>query len=381
MKKKTVKKLTKKALVKKTKRLSAAIRPYELYALIMAGGKGTRFWPESTSTRPKQYLSLISEKSLLQETIERFDRFVEQDKRFVVTVAEQEELCRKSSKGKINSKGIIFEPTGRNTAPCILMSLATLVMKGVGMDDVVAIVPSDHVILNQTGFHATIQKASDFAHRHQQIVTIGITPHFPHTGFGYIQKGKLIEEEAFGVSKFKEKPHFELAAAYVKSGQYLWNAGMFVAPVKVFLQEFEEHAPEMFEHFEALCKTADNPKALKAVYQKLPSDSIDYAVMEKSSNIAVMPATFDWNDLGSWDALATVLNETHGNTVVKSQGTLFLNSADNVIFAPDRFVSLINMDKHIVVVNDKVVLVAPLKDAQEIKKVVEQLQKQRPDLI
>ena len=377
--KKTTKRLSK-APIKKQAKAKAPAKAFDLFALIMAGGKGTRFWPESTSKRPKQYLTLISEKTLLQETIDRFESFVAAENRFVVTVQEQEDLCRKSTKGKINSRGMIFEPTGRNTAPCILMSLANLLEKGVGMDDVVAIVPSDHVILNQKGFHQTIQKAADFSHRHQQIVTIGITPHFPHTGFGYILKGDLIEEEAFKVNRFKEKPHFELAAAYVKSGQYLWNAGMFVAPVKVFLQEFAEHSPEMFEHFDALRKTAENPRALKNVYMKLPSDSIDYAVMEKSENIAVMPATFDWNDLGSWDALASVLSETHGNTVVKSEGTHFLNSADNVVFAPGKFVSLINMDKHVVVVNENVVLVAPLKDAQEIKKVVEQLQKDRPDL-
>lgn len=378
--KKATKRLSK-APIKKQSKMKSSAKAFNLFALIMAGGKGTRFWPESTSKRPKQYLNLISEKTLLQETIDRFEEFVPTENRFVVTVLEQEDLCRKSTRGKINSRGMIFEPTGRNTAPCILMSLANLLEKGVGMDDVVAIVPSDHVILNKKGFHQTIQKAADFSHQHQQIVTIGITPHFPHTGFGYILKGDLIEEEAFQVNRFKEKPHFELAAAYVKSGQYLWNAGMFVAPVKVFMQEFAEHSPEMFEHFEALRKTAENPRALKNVYMKLPSDSIDYAVMEKSENIAVMPANFDWNDLGSWDALASVLSETHGNTVVKSEGTHFLNSADNVVFAPGKFVSLINMDKHVVVVNDNVVLVAPLKDAQEIKKVVEQLQKERPDLI
>lgn len=355
-------------------------KSYDLYALIMAGGKGTRFWPESTAKKPKQYLNLISEKSLLEETCDRFDKFIVKDKRFVVTVKEQEKLCKVSSDGKINKDGIIFEPTGRNTGPCILMSLTTLLQKGVSEDDVVVIVPSDHVILNKKGFHTTIKKAADFSHKNQQIVTIGITPNFPHTGFGYIQKGKLLNEEAFKVSRFKEKPHFELATEYVKSGQYLWNAGMFVAPIKVFLEEFSEHAPEMFKHFDALIKVK-NFSQLKTVYEKLPSDSIDYAIMEKSNRIAVMPASFDWNDLGSWDALSSVITETHGNTVVKSEGEFFLNSTDNVVFTPGHFVTLINMDKHIVVVNDKVVMVAPVQDAQEIKKVVEHLKKTRPDLL
>ena len=330
---------------------------------------------------PKQYLSLISKKSLLAETLERFERFIDKDKRYIVTVKEQEKLCKSSGKDKINSKGIIFEPTGRNTGPCILMSLAALLENGISEEDVVTIVPSDHVILNKKGFHSTIRKAADFSYKNQQIVTIGITPNFPHTGFGYIQKGKLINEEAFEVSRFKEKPHFELAAEYVRSGQYLWNAGMFVAPIKVFLEEFAEHAPDMFKHFTALCETVKSPAKLKKVYEKLPSDSIDYAIMEKSDRITVMPANFDWNDLGSWDALSSVITETHGNTVVKSKGEFFLNSTDNVVFAPDKFVSLINMDKHIVVVNDDVVMVAPVKDAQEIKKVVEHLKKARPDLV
>ncbi len=346
----------------------------------MAGGKGTRFWPESIEKKPKQYLSLISSKSLLEETLTRFDKFIEKEKRFVVTVREQEKLAKASSKGKINKQGIIYEPSGRNTGPCILMSLASLLQKGVTLNDVVAIVPSDHVILNKKGFHSTLKKAADFSHKNQQIVTIGITPHFPHTGFGYIQKGKLLNEEAFKVSRFKEKPHFELANEYVKSGQYLWNAGMFVAPIKVFLEEFAAHAPTMYQYWDALLK-AKTPVALKKVYDKLPSDSIDYAIMEKSNRIAVMPANFDWNDLGSWDALSSVIDEKHGNTVVRSDGEFFLNSTDNVIFAPNHFVSLINMEKHIVVVNDKVVLVAPVKDSQEIKKIVEHLKKARPELL
>ncbi|RPJ71818.1 MAG: mannose-1-phosphate guanylyltransferase [Alphaproteobacteria bacterium] len=354
---------------------------YAFYGLIMAGGKGTRFWPESTAAKPKQYLNLISSKSLLEETLDRFDSFINSDRRFVVTVREQQALCEQSSTGKIAKDGIIFEPSGRNTGPCILMSIASLLSKGVSLDDVIAIVPSDHVILNKTGFHATLKKAADFSVKKQNIVTIGITPNFPHTGFGYIEKGELVDGEAFRVNRFKEKPHFELAKEYIRSGDYLWNAGMFVAPIKVLLEEFKLHAPKMYEHFEELKSSINNPEELKIAYEKMPADSIDYAVMEKSKKVSVVPATFDWNDMGSWDALSSVIEETHGNTLVKSDGAFFLNSADNVVFAPNKFVALINMDKHIVVSNDKVVLVAPVADAQDIKKVVEHLKINRPDLI
>ena len=347
----------------------------------MAGGRGTRFWPESTQAKPKQYLNLTSTKSLLEETLDRFDLLIEKERRFIVTIKEQEALCVESSTGKVAQNGIIFEPSGRNTGPCILMSIAALLDKGVSPDDVIAIVPSDHVILNRKGFHETMKKSADFAAHNQNIVIIGITPHFPHTGFGYIEKGEMIEGEGFKVSRFKEKPHFELAKEYIRSGNYLWNAGMFVAPIKILLKEFSLHAPKMYEHFQELQLVINDPVKLKAVYEKIPADSIDYCVMEKSKNISVVPANFDWNDMGSWDALTSVIEETHGNTLVKSDGAFFLNSADNVVFAPDKFVALINMDNHIVVVNDKVVLVAPVADSQEIKKVVEHLKIARPDLI
>ncbi len=351
------------------------------YCLIMAGGKGTRFWPESTQSKPKQYLNLLSTKSLLEETLDRFDSLIGIDRRYIVTVKEQQALCIQSSVGKIAKDGIIYEPSGRNTGPCVLMSIAALLDKGVSPDDVMAIVPADHVILNHKGFHETMKRAADFSVLKNNIVTIGITPNFPHTGFGYIEKGELIEGEGFQVTRFKEKPHFELAKEYIRSGNYLWNAGMFVAPIKILLEEFQMHAPKMYEHFSEMKRVINDPIKLKAVYEKMPSDSIDYCIMEKSSRVSVIPATFDWNDMGSWDALTSVIDETHGNTLVKSDGAFFLNSADNVIFAPDKFVALINMEKHIVVVNDKVVLVAPVADSQEIKKVVEHLRVNRPDLI
>ena len=328
--------------------MSSFANLFNFYTLVMAGGKGTRFWPESTEKKPKQYLNLISSKTLLEETYDRFDKMIDLDHRYVVTVKDQEALCKLSSEGKIAKDGMIFEPSGRNTGPCILLSIATLLSRGLSESDVIAIVPSDHVILNHKGFQQTLKKAAFFAHQKQNIVTIGITPHFPHTGFGYIQKGELQDGEAFKVSRFKEKPHFELAKEYVSTGDYLWNAGMFVAPIGVLLNEFKIHAPKMYVHFEELKNSVNDAGKLKEVYEKIPADSIDYAVMEKSQKVSVVPANFDWNDMGSWDALSAVVTETHGNTVVKSDGDFFLNSADNVVFTPGKFVALINLDKHIV---------------------------------
>jgi mannose-1-phosphate guanylyltransferase len=355
------------------------LKKENIIGLIMAGGKGTRFWPESTTLRPKQYLSIFGEKSLLEESCDRFDGLIESKNRYVITVKDQEGLCVKSTQNKI--KSIIFEPEGRNTGPCIMLSLASLLSDGVDENSVVVIVPSDHVILNKAGFRDTIFKAAQISSQNNEIVTIGITPSFPHTGFGYIEKGELYKAESFKVSRFKEKPHFELAKEYVSSGKYLWNAGMFVSPIKVLLEEFEKHAPKMFEHFKHLQKDIGDFDKLKLSYSKIPSDSFDYAVLEKTNRISVIPANFDWNDLGSWDALTSVVPETNGNTVVKANGNEFLNSNGNIVYAPNHFVSLVDLKDHIVVVNDKVVLIAPVSSSQEIKNIVGRLKGKREDLL
>ena len=341
-----------------------------LYCMVMAGGKGTRFWPESTSKRPKQYLSLVSEQSLLAETLDRFDGLVESDKRFIVTVKEQAELADSNSQGKVGSKGLIFEPSGRNTAPCILLGLVQLKELGASDEDIVAIVPADHVILNKNGFQGTIKKAAELAASKNKIVTIGITPNFPHTGYGYIQKGEEVLEASFDVAEFKEKPNVETAKEYVASGQYLWNAGMFMGKIGVLMQEFEKHASEIFAFASGLKENLSNFEKLTEVYNQIPSDSIDYAIMEKSSEVMVVPAQFDWNDLGSWDALESVIEKKDENIIASARDFYGQNAKGNIVFAPDKFVSLVNVDDLIVVSNENAVVVLPKSDSQEVKKIV-----------
>jgi len=344
----------------------------QMFCLVMAGGKGTRFWPESTTKKPKQYLNLTSEKSLLTETLLRFDGLVPNEKRYIVTVKEQAGLADENSTGMVSKDGLIFEPSGRNTAPCILLSLATLKAQGASDDDVVTIVPSDHVIMNAEGFRQTIKGAVDLAAANDYIVTIGIPPHFPHTGFGYIQKGESVES-AFAVSEFKEKPDFDTAKSYLASGNYFWNAGMFLGKIGVLLEEFKKHSPETFCHYESLLAAIGDEKQLAEVYNKIPKDSIDYAIMEKSTRVAVCEARFDWNDLGSWDALESVLDKQRENTIVKADDVYLENSEGNIIYAPDKFVSLINMQDTIVISNEKSVVVLPKKDSQNVKHIVEYL--------
>lgn len=344
-----------------------------LYCVVMAGGQGTRFWPESTTKKPKQYLSLTSDKSLLTETLMRFEGLVPESRRYIVTVKNQEALVKENSKGFIGNDGIIFEPSGRNTAPCILLSLAKLINDGASLDDVVAIVPSDHVILNQEGFKQTIRDAADVAISKNKIVTIGIQPHFPHTGFGYIQRGEKLVDETFNVQEFKEKPDYETAKSYIASGKYYWNAGMFMGKIGVLLEEFKANAPETYKSFEALKDTLGDDEKLAEAYGQIPSDSIDYAIMESSREVAVIPAQFDWNDLGSWDALESVIDKKDGNTIAAAKGTYFEEASGNIIYAPGKFVSLLNVEDLIVVSNETSVVVLPKKDSQKVKHIVAHL--------
>ncbi len=349
------------------------------YCLVMAGGKGTRFWPESTSRKPKQYLSLLGgNDSLLSKTLHRFDGLVNPNERFIVTVKEQKDLVYSSSIGLIGEQGVIFEPAGRNTGPCILLSLLSLLKNGANPTDLVAIVPSDHVILNEKGFQDSIQKGLDLASENQTIVTIGIRPHFPHTGYGYIRRGQA-QGNGFDVKEFKEKPDFETAKAYVSSGEFYWNAGMFMAPIQVLLEEFETCSPELFAHKEELEKALFSEEKTSEVYLKMAELSIDYAVMEKSKRVQVLEAEFDWNDLGSWDAMESVMEQTDQNTLIKQKSHYVSNAKGNIVYAPNKFVSLVNINDLIIVVNDDVVMVLPKEDSQNVKEIVNFIKQKKDD--
>ncbi len=346
----------------------------QLYAVVMAGGKGTRFWPESTRKRPKQYLNLTGGDSLLGKTLQRFEGLVGANQRYVVTVKEQELLAKECGANKMAKDGLIFEPSGRNTAPCILLSLAALEEKGANGDDVIAIVPSDHVILNESGFRETVQKAAEMALKEKAIVTIGIKPNFPHTGYGYIHRASEVSADVFSVSDFREKPDRKTAENYLATGEYFWNAGMFVASLNTLKEEFSTCSPETFKHYEDLKNSVSDDSALAEVYARLPEDSIDYAVMEKSKRVMVVAADFDWNDLGSWDALESVVDSTEGNTLVAQRAHFLKEAKGNIVFAAGKHVSLIGVDNLIVVSNEQSLVVLPKERSQEIKEIVKSLQ-------
>ena len=221
----------------------------KLCTLIMAGGKGTRLWPESTSKKPKQYLNIFDDETLIEKTVNRLEGLIAPSDRYIVTVSEQEKLAKECLADKVPQDNYIFEPKGRNTAPCIFLSLLKLLNDDKrNPDDVVAILPSDHIILNKDGFQNTLKIAFDLSVRMKTIVTIGIRPNFPHTGFGYIKSESEIEKGSYVVESFKEKPDLETAKEYLSSGKYLWNAGMFVGQISTLMEEFKAYCPQYVEN-------------------------------------------------------------------------------------------------------------------------------------
>ena len=208
------------------------------------------------------------------------------------------------------------------------------------------------------------------AQQRKKIVTIGVPPHFPHTGYGYIKKASDLGNQAFVVDRFVEKPDLETAKSYLASGDYLWNAGMFVTPLGLMLEELQRHSPSIFEYAPKLEQQLDSPDQLEQTYAQIPSDSIDYAVMEKSENILVVPAEFDWNDLGSWTALEDVCEKREGNSLKSKFSESYLENAEgNIVFAPDQLVCLHQVKDLIVVSNDNVLMVMPKSEGQAVKQI------------
>jgi len=234
------------------------------------------------------------------------------------------------------------------------------------------------VILNKGGFQDTLKMASSVAFEKGEIVVIGIRPHFPHTGYGYIESGEKQSTSCFKVESFKEKPTKEKAFEYLSEGNYFWNAGMFISKIGVLLEEFAQHAPEVYKFFPELRDAIEKNEDVATVYEKIPKNSIDYAVMEKSKKVSVVPALFDWNDLGSWDALEDVVKSQEGNTFVKGEGHYFKEAKGNIVFAPGKFVSLVGVNDLVVVSNEKVLMVLPKSDSQKVKSIVEDLKKENP---
>ena len=344
----------------------------------MAGGGGTRFWPLSRKETPKQLLNLSGKEIMVNETIDRLSQVAAKDNIFIVTNASQVKKMREVTYGRILPDHILSEPSARNTAACIGYA-AIKIAKTCG-DGIMVITPSDAYIKNNIEFANILRKAVKEATETDNLVTIGITPTFPATGYGYIH----FEEKAGEVKKvlqFVEKPDIETAKKYISTNAYVWNSGIFVWKASVILNKFKELLPDIYAELEKIADSfgaKDEEKILNEVYPQIRSISIDYGVMEKSKNIKVVPGEFGWNDVGSWDMLG-VLHESDcsGNIVVGN--SLPIDTANSIIYSSGKLIATVGIENLIVVETPDAIMVCPKDKAQDVKKIVDKLKEQKKE--
>lgn len=353
-----------------------------LYAVIMAGGRGTRFWPLSRENHPKQFLDLTGRGTMIGLTWNRLRSLLPADQILVVAGEDHRSAVFEALRD-LPETNYIAEPVGRNTAPCI--GLAARLLAARDSRAVMAVLPADHLIEDEDAFRRAMDRAAFAASRDEILVTFGMSPSRPHTGYGYIEKGeKLPGQDLFEVVRFTEKPDLASATAMVESGDYLWNSGMFVWRVEVILKELAEHLPETglaLDRIGSAYGTNGYQEVLSREYSSLEPVSIDYGVMEKSRRVVVIEGDFGWNDVGSWTSLDEMQpSDDEGNV---SMGDLITHdSHDNIVHAPEKLVAMIGIDGIVVVDTGDSILIADKDRVQDVRKVTEELRRRnRKDLL
>jgi mannose-1-phosphate guanylyltransferase len=339
------------------------------YALILAGGSGMRFWPLSRRTTPKQLLRLFSNQTLLEETLERLHGLVPPDNILILTNQEQETSVRKLLQ-KHPPENIFCEPVKRDTAAAIALGVGLIANRDASAT--MAVLPADHRIPDHIAFQHDMRIAADAAEQTGDLVTIGVTPTWACPGFGYIERGRKMPgaSDLFEVVRFREKPNSDLAESFVRSGNFYWNAGMFIWTVKAILTELNRHAPDLAEFVSAIRHTHDREKILKERFPTLRKLSIDYAIMEKASRVLVKPATFEWDDVGNWAAIAKYLKSYPAENSANCRLTTD-RASNNVVFSHDGVdVALLGVSDLIVVQTKDAILVCNRHEVESLKKLV-----------
>lgn len=345
----------------------------ELYAVVMAGGVGARFWPRSKSKKPKQLLRIFGESSMIQETVARLNGFVKKENIYVITNRIQKPRVIEQLP-QIPRKNIIDEPFGKNTAACI--GLASVIVESIKKDAVILTLAADHLIKDTAGFQKTMLRAAKFAHKSKGLVTIGINPTRPETGYGYIQIDENhYDQDIHKVINFAEKPNLSTAKRFISSGDFLWNSGMFIWRADVILSEIQKHMEDLYEGLEVLRENInkkDFPETLTKVYGQLKSVSIDYGVMEKSENVYLTKGDFDWSDVGSWETVYQLSeHDEEGNSKIGDVYTL--KSSNSYIYSPKKFTAAIGVHNLIVIDTEEALLICSRKNSQDVKSIVDSL--------
>ena len=359
-----------------------------MHAVIIAGGSGTRFWPKSRENLPKQLLNISGQETLIQNTVSRISSIISAENIWVITNEQHAfETCYQLKKMGFPPSQLLTEPIARNTAAAIGYSAKILSQRN--PDAIMAVFPADHVITTIEPFLKLLKQAETIANENH-LVTLGIKPTSPETGYGYIKQGKAIEENSFKVDRFIEKPDKLTAEKYLKEGSYYWNSGIFVWKVSTLLNEISLYLPKLHEQLEELTSNTAPIKGKypyqklsesgKKIFHSLESVSIDHGVMEKSTRVAVLPAEIGWNDVGTWTSLAEISkNDSHGNVI--NGNVVSVENSDSIIQAENRLVAALGLKNIIVVDTPDALLVCAKERAQDIKKIVEKIKlEKRPEV-
>ena len=341
----------------------------------MAGGVGSRFWPVSTKDFPKQFHDMLGTgDTLIQKTFHRLAHLIPKENIYILTNERYNDLVLEQLP-EVTQKQVVLEPAMRNTAPCILY--ASLKIQKENPNAVMIVAPSDHWIEDESTFSKNVKQAFDFCETNDALMTLGIQPTFPNTGYGYIEFDKTSSEAIKSVNQFREKPDYETAKQFIAQGNFLWNAGIFMWSAKSVIQAFQNNQPKLYALFKSGIPSYNTDKEndfIKENYPKAENISVDYAIMEKSKNVSVIAAEFDWNDLGTWGSLYDKLDkDKDGNAVVNSR-TLAEDASGNMIRTKnDKIVVVDGLKDYIIVDKDEVLLIFPKTKEQDIKKTLQQV--------
>jgi mannose-1-phosphate guanylyltransferase len=349
------------------------------YIAIMAGGIGSRFWPLSRVNYPKQFLDILGTgKTLIQQTFDRFGKLVPKENIFVITANEYIDIVKKQLPG-LPAENILGEPFRKNTAPCI--AYINFKLQKLNPEASLIVAPADHLILNEENFLEVCDDALSFVNHFNALITIGIQPTYPNTGYGYIQHdGVEAIPSVYKVKTFTEKPNRELAETFIASGDFLWNSGIFVWQVKRGIQAFQQHMPEMYELFasEERLNTPEEKNAIDSIYPQVSNISIDFGVMEKAENVYVIPASFGWSDLGTWNSAWENMEKDYLENAVAGNNVIVFDSSKCVINVPgDKLVVLQGLEDYIIADTKDVLLICQKEKEQEIKEYVAEVKRNK----
>ncbi|MCK4653957.1 MAG: NTP transferase domain-containing protein [Candidatus Cloacimonetes bacterium] len=344
-----------------------------MIALIMAGGVGTRFWPLSRNSKPKQFLKILSEKSMLQITVDRLLPKIRMEDIYVVTAQSQVELTKKHLP-QLPEENIIIEPFGMNTAPCIALSAQYLARK-YDKSEKMIVLPADHLIARRDDFLNSLEIGEISAEK-DNLVTFGIKPDYPATGYGYIEAGEKIDDQCFFVKQFKEKPDLETAESFLKAGNFFWNSGMFMWKIETILKAFQDYLSKVTQILEKI-ENKWNTKGLTAdisyEYSGMPKVPVDVGIMEKAEKRVVILVDYGWSDVGSWKALYDISQKDENNNVLKCKNEI-IESKNNYVNS-EKFVALVGVENMIVIDSGDALLIADKSCSEDVKKIVEKLKK------